>query len=74
MSVRLQLIGELKSYFGNQAEITVEAGRTVRETLADMQIRPEIVAGVFVNGVLESKDYRLQEEDTVKLLAVMGGG
>lgn len=74
MSVRIRPMGQLKGYLNNQSEITVEAGRTVRETLVMLQIQPELVAGVVVNGVLQSKDYITQEEDDVKLFAVMGGG
>ncbi len=68
----IRLVGQLKSYLNNQSEIKVDTGRTVRETLAALQIKPEVVADVAVNGVLQSKDYILQEEDDVKLLAVMG--
>jgi sulfur carrier protein ThiS len=67
-------MGQLKNLFNNRSKITVEAGYTVRETLAALQIQPEIIAGVVVNGDLQSKDYTLQEEDDVKLFAVMGGG
>ena len=74
MPVIIQPMGQLKSYFNDQSEITVEAGHTVRETLVRLQIKPEIIAGVIVNGVLQSKDYTLQDEDSVKLFAVMGGG
>jgi len=35
---------------------------------------PEMVAGVVVNGDLQSKDYILQDKDDVKLIAVMSGG
>jgi molybdopterin converting factor small subunit len=39
-----------------------------------LQIQQEVVAGVVVNGDLQSKDYILQDEDVVKLFAIMGGG
>jgi sulfur carrier protein ThiS len=74
MSVNIRPMGQLKSLLNDQPEITVEAGHTVRETLVMLQIKPEIVAGVVVNGVLQSKDYTLQEADDVKLFAIMGGG
>ena len=66
--------GQLKSYLNNQSEITVEAGRTVREILVMLQIKPEVVAGVIVNGDLQSKDYTIQEDDVIKLFSIMGGG
>ena len=74
MSVVIRPMGQLKNLFNNQSNITVEAGYTVRETLAALQIQPEIIAGVVVNGDLQSKDYILREEDEVKLFAVLGGG
>ncbi len=46
----------------------------MREILAVLQIQSEIIVGVVVNGVLQSKEYTLQEEDDVKLFAVMNGG
>lgn len=74
MSVIIRSMGQLKSFFNDQTEIKVEAGSTVRETLAVLQIQSEIIASVVVNGDLQSKDYTLQEEDDVKLFAVMSGG
>ncbi len=74
MSVIIRPMRALKSFFNNQSEITVEAGCTVRETLAALNIKSEIIAGVFVNGEMQSKDYLLQENDEVKLFAVMSGG
>jgi sulfur carrier protein ThiS len=64
----------LKSYIGGQAEIAVEAGRTVRETVKALSMPPEIVALVLVNDAQQSKDYCLQDGDVVKLAAVVGGG
>ena len=72
MSVVIRPIGQLKNLFNNQSTISVDAGYTVRETLAALKIQPEIIAGVVVNGDLQSKDDTLQEEDVVKLFAVMG--
>ncbi len=64
----------LKSYIGEQKEIAVDAGRTVRQTLNAIGIDPDLVAGVFVNEEQQSKDYILQDGDNVKVLAVIGGG
>ena len=74
MSAHIKLIGMLKSYIGGQPEISVEAGRTVRETVAALGMPPEIVALVLVNDTQHSKDYCLQDGDVVKLAAVAGGG
>ena len=64
----------LKSYTGDLKEINVDTGKTVRDTLTVLGINPDLVAGVIVNGELQTKDYILQKKDIVKLLAVIGGG
>jgi len=74
MPAHIRPLGQLKSYIGDRLEIVVEAGPTVRETLSTLSIPPEVVAGVIVNGALQSKDYFIQEDDMIQLIAVMGGG
>ncbi len=74
MPATLRPIGSLKTYTAGQAEVSVEAGRTVRETLAAVGIPSEVVAGVLLNDVLLSKDYCVKEGDILKLIAVIGGG
>ena len=64
----------LKDYIGKLSETPVEAGQTVRQSLIVIGINPDLVAGVFVNGEQQTKDYILQDGDIVKLLAVIGGG
>jgi sulfur carrier protein ThiS len=59
---------------GGQAEVQVETGRTVRETLAALGIVPEVVALVVVNEEQQTKDYVIQEGDIIRVLAVIGGG
>ena len=74
MPATLRPIGSLKTYTAGQAEVTVESGRTVRETLAAAGIPSEVVAGVLLNDVLLSKDYCVKEGDILKLSAIIGGG
>jgi sulfur carrier protein ThiS len=74
MSAYIRPIGTLKSYIGGQTEVAVDAGRTVRETMAALGIPPEIIALVLVNDAQQSKDYVVQDGDVVKLIAVIGGG
>lgn len=64
----------LKTYIGDQKEATVEAGFSIRETLIQLGINPDLVAGVFIEDEQQSKDYIVQDGDTIKLLAVIGGG
>ena len=74
MPAILRPSGSLRDLVGGQAEVQVEAGRTVRETLAALGIVPEVVALVVVNEQQRSKDYLIQEGDTIRVLAVIGGG
>ncbi|NJD59348.1 MAG: hypothetical protein C3F13_11745 [Anaerolineales bacterium] len=74
MSATIRPLGMLKTYIGDLKETSVEAGRTVRETIHHIGINPELVAGVFVNNEQQSKDYVVQDGDVIKLLAVIGGG
>jgi sulfur carrier protein ThiS len=64
----------LKTYVGNLTETVVEPGRSVRQTLAELGIPPELVALVIVNDVQQDKDYVLSDGDFVRVFAVIGGG
>jgi sulfur carrier protein ThiS len=74
MSATIRPLGMLKDYIGGLTEATVEAGISVHQALNIIGINPDLVAGVFVNGEQQTKDYILQEGDIAKLLAVIGGG
>ena len=74
MTATIRPYGILKSYINGELEVTVEAGRTIRQVLLDMSMPPEVVALVLVNDEQQSKDYLVQDGDTVKLLAIVGGG
>ena len=74
MSATIRPLGMLKDYLGQRTEATVDTGVSVRQSLVVIGINPDLVAGVFVNGEQQSKDYVLQDGDIVKLLAVIGGG
>jgi sulfur carrier protein ThiS len=74
MSATIKPLGMLKDYLGEFTEATVESGGSIREAVVLIGINPDLVAGVFVNGEQQSKDYILQDGDIVKLLAVIGGG
>jgi sulfur carrier protein ThiS len=67
-------VGPLKNYTHGLAELSVEPGSTVRQTLKDAHIPPELVALVMVNGEQQNKDYVVAEGDVVKVIAVLGGG
>jgi len=74
MTATLRPFGMLKSYIGGNPEIVVDAGRTIRQAIQALGMPPEVVALVLVNDEQQAKDYVLQDGDTVKLMAVIGGG
>lgn len=74
MPAILRPSGALRDAIGGQAEVQVETGRTVRDTLTVLGIVPEVVALVVVNEEQQSKDYVIQEGDVIRVLAVIGGG
>jgi sulfur carrier protein ThiS len=74
MTVTLRLGASLKNLLGGTDELLAEPGRSVRETLVSLGIKPELVAMVSVNGEMQTKDYIIREGDTIRLLAVVGGG
>ena len=74
MPATFRLIGALKDYTNNIAEVEVTAGLSVRQALVDLHIPPEIVALVLVNDQPDNKEYIIQEGDRIQLLAVIGGG
>jgi sulfur carrier protein ThiS len=74
MPAILRPSGALRDLVGGQAEIQVKAGLTVRETLSTLGIVPETVALVVVNEEQRTKDYVIQDDDIIRVLAVIGGG
>jgi sulfur carrier protein ThiS len=74
MSAIIRPLGMLKTYIGELKETTVEAGISVRQAIQQIGINPDLVAGVFVNGEQQFKDYVINDGDVIKLLAVIGGG
>jgi len=74
MTATIRIGASLKNLLGSKDEFTVESGHSVREIIVSLGINPELVAMVSVNGEMQEKDYIVQEGDTVRLLAVIGGG
>lgn len=74
MTATLRVTSALKTLLNGKEEVVIEAGRSVRESLISLNITPELIALVIVNGDQKDKDYVIQEEDNVKVLAIMGGG
>jgi len=75
MAVTLRPMGHLKTYLKGEQELVVPAGRSIRNTLRDAGIPPEVVALVVVNDIHQTdKEIILQEGDVVRIMAVIGGG
>ncbi len=74
MSATLRFGDSLKNILGLKDALVVEAGRSVRDTLVSLNIKPELVAMVFIKEEMLTKDYIIQEGDVVRVLAVIGGG
>ena len=74
MTATIRTSSALKAYQDGKDEFEVEAGRTVRETLLGLNIKPELIALVIVAGEQRSKDYIIQDKDLVKVMAIIGGG
>jgi len=74
MTATIRLGASLKNLLGSKDEFTVQPGHNVRETIVSLGIKPELVAMVSVNDEMQTKDYIIQEGDTVRLVAVIGGG
>jgi sulfur carrier protein ThiS len=74
MTATIRFGDSLKNLFGSKGEFTVEPGHNVRETIVLLGFKPELVAMVTVNGEMQPKEYVIQEGDTIRLMAVIGGG
>jgi sulfur carrier protein ThiS len=74
MPVYIRPIGVLKSFIGDKPEAIVEAGRTLRQAIAELGIPVESVAMVLVNDNPQPKDYVLQEGDVARLIMAVSGG
>ena len=74
MTATIRIGASLKNLLGSKAEFTVKPGDNVREVIVSLGINPDLVAMVTVNGEMQGKDYVVQEGDTIRLMAVIGGG
>ncbi|HBG75029.1 MAG: hypothetical protein A2X25_04520 [Chloroflexi bacterium GWB2_49_20] len=74
MTAIIRATSALKVYLDGKDEFEVESGHTVRETLVRLNIKPELIALVVLDGEQKTKDYIIQDGDVIKVLAVIGGG
>jgi sulfur carrier protein ThiS len=74
MTAIIRPIGPLNKYIAEKKQVVVDSGITIRQALLNIGIPPEIVALVLVNKQNQNKDYLLQDQDEVQVIAVLGGG
>jgi len=74
MPIKVTVVGLLKNYTEGKSNFELPTGLTVNQIIKDLKIPNELVAGVFINDRAEPKDYLPSDGDTVKLIAVIGGG
>jgi sulfur carrier protein ThiS len=74
MAVTLIIAGGLREYVGARQRVEMAVGLTLGEMIQMAGIPPALVAGLVRGDELLSKDYRPEEGETIKIIAVMGGG
>jgi len=74
MGVTLIPVGFLKEYVGGHDRLEMAAGPTVAEMLEEAGIPSALVAAVVRGDDLVPKDYRPQDGESIKVIAIMGGG
>ncbi len=74
MSATLRPIGILKKYIQGKDEVKIESGTSVLDILITNGIPSVLVAGVIVNGNYKYKDYIVEDNDVIQVIAVIGGG
>ncbi|MBO8175012.1 MAG: MoaD/ThiS family protein [Thermococcus sp.] len=73
MKIRIKLYGELALQLSPEFEIEIEEGSTVEDLLRKLKISAE-EHHILVNERKVGKNYKLKENDYVKLLPVVYGG
>ncbi|MFC2063839.1 hypothetical protein ACFLXB_01955 [Chloroflexota bacterium] len=74
MTAKLQIPAALMEFSLEKTEFIVESGKNINDIIRDIGINPAIIALVIVNGVQETKEYIVKDDDIIKALAVIGGG
>jgi len=74
VAINLIPVGFLKTYVGGQEQVSFEPGLTVAEMIQAAGIPPALVALATVDGERVPRDYRPRDGETVKVMAVIGGG
>ncbi len=63
-----------KPGIGEPIQVDVSLNETIRDVLNKINLTEENIAIIFVNGVHQSLDYQIVEEDKIALFSPVGGG
>lgn len=74
MRISVKTIGLLKDYHPGESDLIIDPGISVRQVILMLNIPTQLVAMVIVNDVQTAKEYILNDDDRVQLIAVQGGG
>ena len=76
MSVTFLPFGLLRSFAKGAERLVLEGkeGQSIEAICQEIGLPIDLVSLFLVNGELRSKDYILQPNDEVKLIALVGGG
>lgn len=76
MTVTFFPVGILKTYTkgADRLALEVKEGLTLEAVCQDIGLPSKLIAVFLVNGYSKSKDYLLQPNDEVKVIALVDGG
>jgi len=79
ITVQVKLFATLRHYrpglgIGEPFPVTLPAGATVEQLIAQVGLPTEEVKTVFVNGLFRGREYVLAEGDQVGIFPPVGGG
>lgn len=79
MRVNVKLFAMLSRYAQGKApgapfEVELSEGSTVQDLLQQLKVPPDETKVVFVNGIIQTKDFNLKPEDQVGIFPPIAGG
>lgn len=74
MAFTLVLSNILKDYAGGCDRLELASGVTIEDTLRTLGIPSALVAAVLRGNELVPKSYQPRDGETIRLVAIMGGG
>jgi molybdopterin converting factor small subunit len=76
MSITLFPVGFLKSFVKGADHLVLEGkeGKSLEVLCQEIGVPINLISVYLVNGETKTKDYRLQADDEVKVMALVAGG